>query len=263
VCLTFDDGYRDNYELAYPICRELEVPITIYVTTDMIEERLLLWAYGLSAVVEQADTVSCPVNGVLQSFPAANDRQKRAAYNYLNAKLRFAKTAERTRMINHLEKEYRVDFASRSKDLAMTWRMVEELGQSDLVEIGAHTATHRALSTLAKHSARKEMEMGRSILESHLTQPIKHFAYPYGKASDAGEREFAICQELGFASATTTQFGCLFPRHQGSLHSLPRITVIEDSQIDNYALRRLSAHQCGLTSVMKSALRAVGRRGQN
>ena len=54
VSLTFDDGYRDTYELVYPICRELKVPITIYVTTDMIEERLLLWQYGLSAVVEQA-----------------------------------------------------------------------------------------------------------------------------------------------------------------------------------------------------------------
>ncbi len=262
VCLTFDDGYRDNYELVYPVCQELEVPITIYITTDMVEERLLLWAYGLSAVVEQADMVSCPINGVLRSFPAASDRQKLVAYNYLNAKVRAANAAERSRMVNYLEKEYGVDFASLSKDQAMTWRMVEELGQSDLVEIGAHTVSHRALSTLATNRARKEMEMSRSILEARLTQPIKHFAYPFGKSSDAGEREFAICRELGFASATTTQFGCLFPRHRDTLHSLPRISVIEDSQIASYVLTRLSAHLSGVTTVMKSALRAIGRREQ-
>lgn len=262
VCLTFDDGYRDNYELVYPVCRELEVPITIYVTTDMVEERLLMWWYGLSAVVEQADMVSCPINGIPQSFPAAGDRQKLVAYNTLNAMMRAANVAERARMIKYLEKVYTVDFAYLSKDQAMTWRMIEELGQSDLVEIGAHTVSHPVLSTLATNRARKEMESGRSILESRLTQPIKHFAYPFGKSSDAGEREFAICRKLGFASATTTQFGCLFPRHRNTLHSLPRISVVEDSQIASYAMTRLSAHLSGVTTIVKSALTAIGRREQ-
>lgn len=260
VCLTFDDGYRDNYELVYPICQELEVPITIYVTTDMVEERLLIWWYGLSAVVEQADMVSCPVNGVLRSFPASSDGQKLVAYNYLDTMMRAATAAERSRMIKYLEKEYTVDFASLSKGQAMTWRMVEELGQSDLVEIGAHTVSHPALSTLTVRSARKEMEMGRSILEARLAQPIKHFAYPFGKASEAGEREFAICRELGFASATTTRFGCLFPHHRDTPHSLPRIAVIEDPLIASYAVTRLSAHLSGMTTVVKSALRALGGR---
>lgn len=262
VCLTFDDGYRDNYELVYPVCQELEVPITIYVTTDMIEERLLLWWYGLSAVVEQADMVSCPANGVLRSFPAASDGQKLVTYNHLDAMMRAATTAERARMIKYFEKEYTVDFASLSKGQAMTWPMVEELGQSDLVDIAAHTVSHPALSTLTARRARKEMEMGRNILEARLGQPIKHFAYPFGKSSDVGEREFSICRELGFASATTTQFGCLFPRHRDTLHSLPRIAVIEDSLIASYALTRLSAHLSGVTTVVKSALRAIVRREQ-
>ena len=260
MCLTFDDGYRDNYELVYPICQKLEIPITIYVTTDLIEERLLIWWYGLSAVVEQTDMVSCPINGVLRSFPASSDRQKRVAYNYLDAIMRVATAAERSRMIKYLEKEYTVDFTSLSKGQAMTWPMVKEMGQSDLVEIGAHTISHPALSTLTVRSARKEMEMGRSILEAHLAQPIKHFAYPFGKASEAGEREFAICRELGFASATTTRFGCLFPHHLDTPHSLPRIAVIEDPLIASYAVTRLSAHLSGMTTVVKSTLRAIGGR---
>lgn len=255
VCLTFDDGYRDNYALVYPVCQELDVPITIYITTDMIEERLLLWAYGLSAVVAQTDMVRCPVKGVLQSFPAAGEKQKRAAYNFLNAALRGAGPAERSRMIKVLESSYSVDFASLSKGQAMTWGMIEELAQSGLVEIGAHTVSHPSLSALSASSARKEIEMGRSILQSRLTQPIKHFAYPFGKVSDAGEREFTLCQELGFASAMTTEFGCLFPRHRDTLHNLPRIAVIEDPRIASYTLTRLSAHLSGVTEILKSALR--------
>ncbi len=99
--------------------------------------------------------------------------------------------------------------------------------------------------------------MGRSILEAHLAQPIKHFAYPFGKLSEAGEREFTICRDLGFASAVTTRFGCLFPHHRDTPHCLPRIAVIEDTQIASYAMTRLSAHMSGLTTLANSALRAI------
>lgn len=54
VCLTFDDGYQDNYDIAYPILKQLAVPFAIYVTTGLIDNRLPMWWYpgeqlGISA----------------------------------------------------------------------------------------------------------------------------------------------------------------------------------------------------------------------
>lgn len=40
VCLTFDDGYQDNYDIAYPILKQMEVPFAIYVTTGFIDNRI-------------------------------------------------------------------------------------------------------------------------------------------------------------------------------------------------------------------------------
>ena len=40
VCLTFDDGYQDNYDIAYPILKQMEVPFAIYVTTGFINNRI-------------------------------------------------------------------------------------------------------------------------------------------------------------------------------------------------------------------------------
>ena len=45
VCLTFDDGYRDNYTLAYPMLKRLGVPFTVYVTTGFIDNLSPMWWY--------------------------------------------------------------------------------------------------------------------------------------------------------------------------------------------------------------------------
>ena len=45
VCITFDDGYRDNYTLAYPLLKRLAVPFAVYVTTGFIDNQLPMWWY--------------------------------------------------------------------------------------------------------------------------------------------------------------------------------------------------------------------------
>lgn len=45
VCLTFDDGYQDNYTIALPILKRLDVPFAVYITTGFIDNRLPMWWY--------------------------------------------------------------------------------------------------------------------------------------------------------------------------------------------------------------------------
>lgn len=45
VCLTFDDGYQDNYDIAYPLLKRLKVPFAVYVTTGFNDNRLPMWWY--------------------------------------------------------------------------------------------------------------------------------------------------------------------------------------------------------------------------
>ena len=45
VCITFDDGYRDNYTLAYPLLKKLGIPFTVYVTTGFTDNQLPMWWY--------------------------------------------------------------------------------------------------------------------------------------------------------------------------------------------------------------------------
>lgn len=46
ACITFDDGYQDTYDIAYPLLRRLEVPFAVYVTTGFIDNRMPMWWYA-------------------------------------------------------------------------------------------------------------------------------------------------------------------------------------------------------------------------
>lgn len=45
VCLTFDDGYRDNYTDALPILKKEQIPFTVYVTTGFVDDKQSMWWY--------------------------------------------------------------------------------------------------------------------------------------------------------------------------------------------------------------------------
>ena len=67
-------------------------------------------------------------------------------------------------------------------------------------------------------------------IAGHIGEMPRHFAYPFGDASSAGEREFRLARELGFETATTTRKGLIFEHHQEYMTALPRISLNGDYQ---------------------------------
>ncbi len=254
VSFTFDDGYLDNYEIAYPIAKALEIPITIYIATDMIEGRLLMWWFGLERIIAQSDIVDFSGNGSPVSIPTRTVQEKERAYNRLDAMLRLAGRDEQAAMIVELEKAYDISFSELSAGQAMSWSMIEELSCDELVEIGAHTVSHPALSTLSETEARREIADSREILKQRLSKPIRHFAYPFGRPKDAGEREFEICRDIGFDTAVTTHMAPLRSHHRDRMFSLPRFDLAPDNTV-----RSLRVVLGGVPSFLHAALPWVVR----
>lgn len=59
VCLTFDDGYQDNHDIAYPLLKRLEVPFAVYVTTGFIDNRLPMWWYSGEQLGISSESLKC------------------------------------------------------------------------------------------------------------------------------------------------------------------------------------------------------------
>jgi peptidoglycan/xylan/chitin deacetylase (PgdA/CDA1 family) len=244
VCVTFDDGYRDNLQFAYPILKKYEIPFGLYIPTSFPDRLGELWWLALEAVIDGKD----------QRFDCRTVDEKRELYASVYAWLRRLKTEEEVRqVIRDLSRRYQVDIAAFCEQLCMTWDELARLASDPLVTIGAHTVNHVMLKKVPEKSVRTEMEMSRSVIEASLGVRPQHFAYPVGDPTSAGPREFQIAKELGFKTAVTTRPGVLFPQHRDHLMALPRISVNGEFQ----RMRYLRVLMSGAATAMWNGFRPV------
>jgi peptidoglycan/xylan/chitin deacetylase (PgdA/CDA1 family) len=235
VSITFDDGYRDTLEFAYPILKKYEVPFTVFVATSFADRLGELWWLALEAVVAQNELVGVRMDGRDRWFECPSVRQKRAVYDHIYWWLRRRKSEEELRQaVRDLATRHRVDMRAFCSELCMTWQELAMLAADPLVSIGAHTVNHVILSKVSEATVRSELENSRSVIEAALGERPQHLAYPVGDAGAAGPREFKIAAELGFKTAVTTQPGVVFRKHAEHLMALPRISLNGEFQSSRY-----------------------------
>lgn len=231
--IGFDDGYLDNFEVAYPLLKEAGIPFTIYVTTDFADGLADLWWYKLEHYIRTTDSAIHPrtqMRHQCRSFAA----KESVFANFRQALMAMAQH-ERQEYWQNVDPDGKLpSHENLTKAHCLTWRHLKTLAQDPLVTIGAHTISHPKLAALDKADANREIHSGRLKLESQLGEPIRHFAYPFGDANSCGPREFLLAKEAGFKSAVTTQPGRLGPQTRGLLHNLPRLMVRDDLGFRGY-----------------------------
>lgn len=225
ICLTFDDGYLDNFEEAFPVCRRLGTPMTIYVTTGFIDRTARCWWLGLDHAVSKSKNLLVRWHGRELRLRCGTTTEKQVAFATCSDLFNAANPQEREALCAEMERASGVDFLAETDMNFMTWDQVRELAESGLVTIAGHTTTHSQLARMSRHTVESEIAGGCVTLESRIGKPVTHFAYPFGRESDAGEREFAICRSLGLLTAVTTRPGTLMPEHAATPYALPRLGV--------------------------------------
>jgi peptidoglycan/xylan/chitin deacetylase (PgdA/CDA1 family) len=235
VCLTFDDGYRDTLQWAYPILKAAEVPFAVYVPTSFPDRLGELWWLVLEAVIARNPRIGLAIDGRDRKFDCRSIAEKRALFDEIYWWLRERPSeAEMREAVRSLAAYYHVDAAAFCEEMCMDWPQLAELAADPLVTIGAHTVNHPMLARLPREAARSEIDLSRSVIEAALSVKPQHLSYPFGDRSSTGTREFEIATELGFKTAVTTRPGVLFPEHSRHLMALPRISLNGDFQRVRY-----------------------------
>jgi peptidoglycan/xylan/chitin deacetylase (PgdA/CDA1 family) len=235
VVLTFDDGYRDNLEYAWPILKRHDAPWTLFLPSAFADGQGELWWVVIEEAIARNRSVAVTLDGEARVFDCAETQAKRATFATIYAFLRAQETWEASMApVRELATAYGIDTAKQCREMCMGWDEVAGLAANPLVTVGGHTVTHPILSKLPEDQVRAEMTGGASRIEEKLGIRPAHFSYPVGTPDAAGPREFAIAAEAGFASAVTTRLGVLFPDHANHMTALPRISVNGEFQRRRY-----------------------------
>ncbi len=197
--ITFDDGYRDNFEEAFPILREMGVPATFFIATSYIQEPRLPWWDHIAYIVKttRRDVIRLDYPAPL-SIDLRHSTRSQALQQILNL-YKHAVDVREADFLRHLGATARVEADSKDlgRDLFMSWSQIRRLSQEGM-SIGSHTHSHRILSSLTEADQRNELSLSKRILEAELGQPINAIAYPVGQAFAFNGLTKRLAREVGY-----------------------------------------------------------------
>lgn len=225
VVLTFDDGYRDLVEHALPVLERHRAPFVAYVTSAFADRAAGLWWLELEEAIRRLPDVDVMVGERRIARACGTVAEKRDAHAEIYWALRGRDETALRETVSILAARAGVDSLGLTGEACLDWPAIRALARHELATIGAHSVTHARLAKLCDGEAAGEMSESRSRIAEMTGVTPRHFCYPVGDPTSAGEREFTLASALGFESAVTTRPGMLFPAHGGRLHALPRLSV--------------------------------------
>ena len=211
VVVTFDDGYRDNYEFALPILKKYEIPATFFVVTDALEQRIRLWWDEIAEALRLLSLREPLTKEELEQLPSWVGK----TINKISEQNRYQNVAdELVHAMNDIPLKDRLmireallglvnNDMSGIQNLMLTWEQVEEMYQSRM-HFSAHTKTHAFLDELPEDEAHTEVQDCVNTLYRRLNTSIHHFAYPRGRYS---EKLQPVLEKAGIDAAVTTDQG--------------------------------------------------------
>jgi peptidoglycan/xylan/chitin deacetylase (PgdA/CDA1 family) len=231
VVFTFDDGYIDNYTIAYPIFRKYQIPFTVYVTTSFPDGTAILWWYMLEKLIPNHEIIEFDLNGKKIKLHCKNNQERESAFISIRDIIMGGDTENYLSLISSIFNNYGIDPRDPVRRMAVSWDMIQEMARDPLVTIGAHTVNHIALTNLSEKDMLEELMLSKSKIESVTGIPVKAISYPFGGPNEAGQREFDAAQSLGYTTGTTTIVENVFKQHKNCLTALPRWNV--DGNLQN------------------------------
>ena len=203
LLVTFDDAYRNNQQVAWPILREFGIPMTLFVPTDFVEHQLSYWAEDLDASITSTSALCVPWRGDVLWLRTPCERVE--SFKILTDELKTFTPEDRDRALAELRQQLGANkYEGVRREPRMTWQELREFSKQRGVSIGSHTITHSILPGLPSEIIRFELEQSKRDLESKLATTITAFAYPSGSWTTEVRR---LTEQAGYTCAFTAQPG--------------------------------------------------------
>ncbi len=230
ILITFDDGYRDNYEEAFPILKQHGASAIFFLATGYLDEPRLPWWDEIAWMVRRSPLPQLPASVWLpDAISFENPDRERAIVKLLKIYKRLDGDLT-TAFINHLAEATQSGRCPEgiARQLWMTWPMVREM-QAAGMDFGGHTVNHPILANLSPEEQDAEVGGCQQRLIQELGQPATAFSYPVGGAHSYNEHTMAALQRHGFQWGFT-YIGGHVPLPVPQRYAIPRAAI--ETEVD-------------------------------
>lgn len=221
VMVTFDDGWQDNYEYAYPMLEKYNVPAIIFLVSDYVGTNRLFWPERLARILIKArspegssiflekiesilsDLLS-PNQISLKEIVSNNGFELQRKTKVIIEKLKALSPDEVEHAIVRMESVMGSAIGGDGSERAVLSISEAKKMANHIIEFGSHTCNHVLLDRMDQKTMREEVVASKMALEEKTGREIKVFAYPNGNYNEEVIKEV---KRAGYEAAFTTEFG--------------------------------------------------------
>jgi peptidoglycan/xylan/chitin deacetylase (PgdA/CDA1 family) len=241
VLITFDDGYRDNYDIAFPILRSHGVQGVFFLCTDMVGSNSVPWWDRVASLMRTARvrrfTLRYPQELAVDLDQVGFNKNLRAVLN----EYKRSENSDKVRFFSELKDAMQGEEVPVTSRRFLSWAEAGEMIRGGMA-IGSHTVSHPILSQLPPERQFEELSNSRAILKSQLGIEADVFAYPVGSEHSFSAVTQKLVKEAGYRAAFS-YYGGTNPPGTINPYDIKRVRV----EFQSLARFRVQMGVCRLT----------------
>ncbi len=205
VAISFDDGFRNNFDVAFPVLRQYGLAASIYLTTDLIGSRHTLWFTRLLHALHHTACAQLEWRGIRYRLGQAQERSAVSAS--LQAALKEFPAAQLENELCAIEAALGVACNPPLREDSPFCMLGPEeiacMAGSGLIEFGAHSCRHAILARLPEAEQQAQIAGSLTRVEALSGKKCLSFAYPNGGANDFDCTSQRLLADLGVRAGLT------------------------------------------------------------
>jgi peptidoglycan/xylan/chitin deacetylase (PgdA/CDA1 family) len=245
--ITFDDGWSDNYEYAFPLLKVMKMPASIFLVSDYVDTDRVFWPerliYLISMTVAKDDILflnTMEWEWLYKLYPKRHITKNDLNIETLDRIISLCKQIDDKSLNKYLDliQEKHNHVIEAEKNDILNWEQIINMESSGLIDFGSHTRTHFRMNKLQSRTALEdEILQSKNIIEQHIQTPVKLFCYPNGDITKEADQ---LVRD-SYLGALTTQSGINSPRDDQ--YQVKRISIHQDATSDEISFFATIARQ--------------------
>lgn len=248
ICLiTFDDGWQDNFNEAFPVLERYGLPAVIFLPVGFIGTRKRFWqeslTHSLLRVLEQSNGKIDSVHGAifarlgLDMDALMSDQEGKTRIQEKVGQAKVLSENEIKDLLNEMSETMDGQHSPKEHpDTFLTWEQVKRMAMGQ-IRFGSHTINHKILTKVPLDQAQKEVKDSKRAIQNELGDEILAFSYPNGNYNvEIKEMVISNGYQLGFS----TEAGLV------------------SSEDDRFTIKRVNIHQGAASSIPLFLARIIG-----